>query len=122
MAVASFSRNDNRDMGDSGPVPTRFPHRMYLQKSEQTPDVCSQTFSKRDRVNWLSCLIAYDQGSVSGTITAVFQFTHNAVPMIFCDFMVWQLHAIRIVARVVRFANDKMMARHVIHHHLSPYK
>jgi len=48
-----------------------------------------QGCSKRNRVDCLSCLIVYDQGGVARTIAAVFQFTHDAVRMIFCDLMIW---------------------------------
>jgi hypothetical protein len=52
----------------------------------------------------------YDQGGVPQTTAAVFQFTHDAVPMIFCGVMVWQMHTIGIVVRVVRFANHEIIA------------
>ena len=48
-----------------------------------------QSCSKWNRVNSLSCLIVYDQGGVVWTIAAVFQFTHDAVAMIFCGVMIW---------------------------------
>jgi len=67
-------------------------------------------WSNRDRLDYLSSFIMYEQSPV---LMAVFsEFTHDTMPMFPCRLMVRKIYTVRIVKRVIGGADHKMIARH----------
>ena len=74
----------------------------------------SRGCSKRDRVECLSRPILYEQGGIPRIIAVLSQFSHDTMPMFPCGLMVRKMRAVRIVIRIVRGADHKMIVRHVL--------
>ena len=77
---------------------------------------------KRDRVECLSRLILYKQGGIPRSIAVLLsQLSHDPMPMLLCCLKIWKVNTVRIVMRVVRGADHKMITRHcrlpVIHNY-----
>jgi hypothetical protein len=72
------------------------------------PEYCS----KRDRVNRLSRVILYEQGSIPRIITVLSQFPHNTMAVFRCRPTVRKMLTVLIVKRVASVADHKMVTRH----------
>src|SRR6516162_205860 len=74
----------------------------------------SRGCSQRDRVDCLSRPILYEQGGIPRIIPVLSQFSNDTMPMFPCGLMVRKMRAVRIVIRIVRGADHKMIVRHVL--------